>query len=46
MQTAWDQVKTDAQDVQDAPTGDLDSAWDDFESAVKDIPDDSSVRMR
>ena len=32
-----------AQDVQDASTGDLDSAWDDFESAVKDIPDDASV---
>jgi hypothetical protein len=43
VQTAWDQVKTDASDVQDASTGDLDSAWDDFESAVKDIPDDASV---
>jgi hypothetical protein len=43
VQTAWDQVKTDAQDVQDADTGDLDSAWDSFESAVKGIPSDSSV---
>jgi hypothetical protein len=44
VQTAWDQVKTDASDVQDASTGDLDSAWDDFESAVKDVPDDASVQ--
>jgi hypothetical protein len=44
VQTAWDQVKTDAGDVQDADTGDLDSAWDDFESAVKDVPDDASVQ--
>jgi len=39
----WNQVESDAQDVENAPTGDLDSAWDDFESAVKDVPDDSSV---
>jgi hypothetical protein len=37
VQNAWDQVKTDAQDVQNASTGDLDSAWDDFESAVEDV---------
>jgi hypothetical protein len=43
VQNAWDAVKTDAQDVQDADTGDLDSAWDSFESAVKGIPNDSSV---
>jgi hypothetical protein len=43
VESAWDQVKTDAQDVQDADTGDLDSAWDSFESAVKDVPSDSSV---
>ncbi len=29
--------------VQNAPTGSLDSAWSDFESAVKDIPNASSV---
>ena len=39
----WNQVKSDAQDVQDAPTGDLDSAWNDFSSAVKNVPNDSSV---
>lgn len=44
VQTSWDQVKTDAQDVQGASTGDLDSAWNDFESAVKDIPNDASVQ--
>ena len=43
VQTAWDQVKTDAQAVQDAPTGDLDSAWNDFDSAIKDVPNDASV---
>jgi hypothetical protein len=36
-------VKSDAQAVQDAPTGSLDSAWDDFTSAVKDIPNAESV---
>ena len=39
----WNQVKSDAQDVENAPTGDLDSAWDSFESAVKNVPNDSSV---
>jgi hypothetical protein len=43
LQNDWDQVKSDAQAVQNAPTGDLDSAWDNFESAVKDVPDDASV---
>ena len=37
-------MKTDAQDVQNASTGDLDSAWNDFESAVKGIPNDASVQ--
>ena len=36
-------MKSDAQDVRNAPTGDLDSAWDSFESTVKDVPDDASV---
>ena len=43
VQTDWNQVKTDAQAVQNAPTGDLDSAWDSFSSAVKGVPNDSSV---
>jgi hypothetical protein len=43
VESAWNQVKRDAQDVQDAPMGSLDSAWDDFTSAVKDIPNAGSV---
>ena len=43
VQSGWDQVKADAQDVQDASTGELDSAWDDFSAAVKNVPDDASV---
>ena len=43
VQDDWNQVKTDAQAVQNAPTGDLDSAWDSFTAAVKDVPDASSV---
>jgi len=44
VQTDWSQVKSDAQAVQNAPTGDLDSAWDSFTSAVKDVPNDASVQ--
>ena len=43
VQDDWNQVKSDAQAVQNAPTGDLDSAWDDFSSAVKNVPNDASV---
>jgi hypothetical protein len=43
VDTAWDQVKSDAQAVQNAPTGDLDSAWDSFTAAVKNVPSSSSV---
>lgn len=43
VQNDWNQVKTDLQDVQNAPSGDLDSAWDDFSSAVKNVPNDASV---
>ncbi len=43
VKTAWDQVQSDAQAVQNASTGSLDSAWNSFESAVKDIPNASSV---
>jgi len=43
VQTSWNQVQSDVQAVQNAPTGSLDSAWDSFESAVKDIPNASSV---
>ena len=43
VQNDWNQVKSDAQTVQNAPTGDLDSAWNDFSSAVKNVPNDASV---
>jgi hypothetical protein len=43
VQNDWKQVKSDAQDVQDASTGDLDSAWNDFTSAVKNVPNDASA---
>ena len=38
-----DQVKSDAGDLKDVDTSTLDSAWDDFKSAVDDVPDDASV---
>jgi len=44
VQNNWNQVKSDASDVQDAPTGQLDSAWDSFSSAVKDVPNDASAQ--
>jgi hypothetical protein len=44
VQSDWSTVKTDAQAVQDAPTGDLDSAWDSFTSALKNVPSDASVQ--
>ena len=43
VQNDWNQVKSNAQNVQNAPMGDLDSAWDSFDSAVKNVPNDSSV---
>ena len=43
VQSDWNQVKSDAQAVQNAPTGDLDSAWNSFTSAVKNVPNDASV---
>ena len=44
VENDWNQVKSDAQAVQNAPTGDLDSAWDSFSSAVKNVPNDASVQ--
>jgi transketolase N-terminal domain/subunit len=43
VQNDWNQVKSDAQTVQNAPMGDLDSAWSSFESTVKNVPNDDSV---
>ena len=43
VQNNWNQVKSDAQAVQNAPTGDLDSAWNSFSSAVKNVPNSASA---
>jgi len=43
VDSAWDQVKSDAGDLKDIDTSTLDGAWDDFKSAVDDVPDDASV---
>ena len=43
VESAWDQVKTDAGDLTDITTSELDDAWDTFKSAVDAVPDDASV---
>jgi hypothetical protein len=43
IESDWDQVKTDAQDLAQVDMSTLDSAWDDFKSSVDDVPDDASV---
>ena len=43
IQSDWDQVKTDASDLAAIGMSSLDSAWDNFKSAVDDVPDDASV---
>ena len=43
VESAWDEVKTDAGDLTDVTTSELDSAWDSFKSAVDDVSDDASV---
>ena len=43
IDSAWDQVKTDAGDLTDITMSELDSSWDSFKSAVDDVPDDASV---
>jgi hypothetical protein len=43
IESAWDQVKTDAGDLKDVATSTLESSWDSFKSAVDDVPDDASV---
>jgi hypothetical protein len=39
--TTWRRTR---RTLEDASTGDLDGAWDDFESAVNALPDDASVQ--
>src|SRR6187200_3238484 len=43
IQSDWDDVKSDAQNLSSANQSDLDSAWNSFENAVKGIPDNASV---
>ena len=43
VQDDWATVKSDAQNVQNAQMGSLDDAWDSFDSAVKNVPNDASV---
>lgn len=43
IQSNWNQVKSDAQDVQGASTGQLADAWNGFKSAVADVPNAASI---
>jgi hypothetical protein len=43
IQSDWDTVKSDASDLTNVTMSQLDDAWDSFESAVQDVPDDASV---
>lgn len=43
VQSNWDAVKSDASDLQDVTTSELDDAWGTFESAVQGVPEDASV---
>jgi len=43
VDTDWDEVKTNAQDLATIDTSMLDSAWDDFTQAVQSVPSDASV---
>ena len=43
IESDWDDVKTDASDMANVTMTQLDDAWDSFESAVQDVPDDASV---
>ena len=43
VQSAWGDVKSDAQSLSSVNMSSLDSAWSDFESAVKSVPDSASV---
>ena len=43
IQSDWDQVKSDASDLTNVTTSQLDDSWDSFKSAVDDVPSDASV---
>ena len=43
IQSDWDDTKNDASDLASVNMSTLDNAWDDFKSAVDDVPSDASV---
>ena len=43
VQSDWNAVKGDAEDVKNASMGSLESAWNDFDNAVKSVPDNATV---
>ena len=43
IQSDWDDTKSDASNLVSVDMSTLDNAWDDFKSAVDDVPDDASV---
>jgi formaldehyde-activating enzyme involved in methanogenesis len=43
VQSSWNDVKSDAQNLSSIYMSSLDSAWSDFESAVKSVPSSASV---
>jgi len=43
VESNWAQVQSDFNAVQNAPSGPLEDAWSSFTSAIKDIPNASSV---
>jgi hypothetical protein len=43
VQDAWDEVKSDAGEVESTTMSQLDSAWDSFTSAVQNVPSDASA---
>jgi hypothetical protein len=43
VQDAWDEVKSDAGEVESTTMSELDSAWDSFTQAVQNVPSDASA---
>jgi hypothetical protein len=43
VENAWSQVQSDYQALQQAEPGELENAWNDFENAVKSVPESDSV---
>jgi hypothetical protein len=43
IQSNWELVKTDASDLKNITTSQLDDSWNSFKSSVDDVPSDASV---